>query len=112
MLRIRRHTIYTLISLVCPFIFAFTIYVYQEIKNAEFHQSLQNQQNLNPAVGLFGFAELIQFVVFVLVGCFFGLLFAGFSLWNQKKIFSQGLVGLVFNSLPFIALLMLYFSRI
>lgn len=112
MFQIKRHTIYSLTSLACPFVFAFAIYVYQDIKNAEFQQSLKNQSELNPAVGLFGFAELIQFVVFVLIGCFVGLIFAGLSLWNRKKVFSQGIVGLVFNSLPFIAFLMLYFSRI
>ncbi|HMS43249.1 MAG TPA: hypothetical protein PKE69_23675 [Pyrinomonadaceae bacterium] len=101
-----------MISLACPFIFAFAVYVYQDIKNAEFQQLLKNASDLNPAVGLSGFAELIQFVVFVLIGCFVGLIIASLSLWNRKKILSLGLVGLVINSLPFITLLVFYFSRI
>lgn len=47
-------------------------------------------------------AEVIQLMVFSMVGCLVGLIFAAVSIRIQQRVWGLGLFALVFNGLPFL----------
>ena len=55
-----------------------------------------------------GFGEVVQLIVFLMVGCLAGLIFAVLSLRLQRRVLGMGLAALVFNVLPYLLLMSLW----
>jgi hypothetical protein len=106
---IQRPTVYALISIACPFMFALGIKIYQQ--SGQVWNMSGNTESDHAAGALLAFSNVVQFVFVMLIGCVLGLIFGAVSLIKKKRIVSIGLVGLILNSLPFVALLILLLSK-
>jgi hypothetical protein len=96
--RLSKHVVYAVLSLVCPIIAFFATLAYQSAANSEFWSSLTTEES--GAGAMMAFAEFIQLILFTMIGCILGTIFALISLRIQRRILGFGLIGVVFNGLP------------
>lgn len=104
----RKHLIYTLISFACPVIAFLMVIAYQSVAHAHDWEGIAQDSDSGAAGALLMFAEIVQIVFAVLFGSIIGLIFAVLGI-RQRRIL--GLAALIFNGLPFVALLILMMSR-
>jgi uncharacterized membrane protein YbjE (DUF340 family) len=96
--RLSKHVSYAVISLACPIVALLVTLACQSIANASFWRSIITEESAAGTIE--GFSEVIQLIVFLMVGCLTGLLFAAISLRLQRRVLGIGLAALVFNGLP------------
>ncbi len=103
--RLPKHVVYAVLSLACPIIAFFATLAYQSAANSEFWSSLTTGEGAAGAT--MAFAEVVQLILFTMIGCVLGMIFAAISLRIQRRILGFGLVGVVFNGLPLLLFMFL-----
>ena len=83
--RFPKHLRYAVLAAICPLIAFCGTLAYQSVANSDFWQSITPEESA--AGAMMAFAEFVQLVLFTLIGCFIGLIFAVISirLWFRQR---------------------------
>jgi hypothetical protein len=103
--RFPKYVVYAVLSLAPPIIAFLATLTYQSVANSAFWSSITPEYSA--AGAMMGFAEIVQLILFTMIGCFIGMIFAVISLRIQRRILGLGLVGVVFNGLPLLLFMFL-----
>ena len=101
--RFPKYVVYVVLSFAAPVVALLVTFTYQSITNYSFYQSLTRDESF--AGAMMGFAEVVQLMLFTLIGCLVGIIFAVISLRVQRRVIGLGLAGLFFNGLPLLLLM-------
>jgi hypothetical protein len=108
-----RSQIFAIISFACPVIAFLAIDIYQDYAYSDFWQSLTPADDAsNNAGALMGFVVVVQIVFSIIAGSAVGIVFAAISIWTRRKLASLGTAALIFNSIPLLFFLVIFFSRL
>ncbi len=105
-----KHIVYAVLSLASPIIAFLATLTYQSIADSAFWSSITTEENA--AGAMMAFVEIVQLILFTMIGCFVGMIFAVISLRVQRRILGFGLAGIVFNGLPLLLFIFLLIKQL
>ena len=81
--RFSKHIRYAVLAIICPLAAFGGTLAYQSVANFAFWQSMTPDENF--AGAMMAVAEFGQLILFTVIGCFIGLIFAVISFWLWFK---------------------------
>src|SRR5262245_37155055 len=102
------HLIYSISSIVCPFLAFIAIWTYQSMAHSEFWKSISSGQDPDHAAGaMMAFVEVVQMIVALTIGCLVGVMLGLKSMQIQKWKIGIGTITVCLNGLPLLILITL-----
>lgn len=101
----RRHMVYALVSFACPVVALLIMLGYQSVAHAEDWRRIDAEVEQSMEGAFLFLGEIILCAYAILLGTLVGIVFAILSLRLKPRVLSLGTAAIVFNSLPFAAVL-------
>lgn len=104
----RVHIIYAVLSFASPIVAYVVVTQYLSYANAAFHEGFVPGDDASVNAGaMMALAEYAQVAFFTGIGALVGIILAIISLYKSRRLFSLGILALLFNILPFLLLFLL-----
>jgi hypothetical protein len=107
------HFIFALISVASPFVAVGIVLLYQ----ANAYPDFTSKPGMSPddadknAAAMMGAVVVFELIFAIGIGSLVGLTFAGLSLWKRLRFLSFGTLAMLFNLLPILGIVYLFFFQ-